>query len=204
MSVLRNCTCGGHRRRKFLRSAGMTHSTRSRHISQIRKFYREAHTITQQHGRIWYQREHDYALWLAQRTGHTPRIVCACLAVLSPRCQWTRVKGACGQLLSGDVPSGIFGRNLAKAKTILTSRHSDLIDPRQAPKTWAFWQNLWRPYNHYPVTLDSWMFQAHGLPAKTGLCTYNALADAYRTVARDLELVPNQLQAIVWLHVKET
>ena len=48
------------------------------------------------------------------------------------------------------------------------------------------------------------MFQAHGLPAKTGLRTYNALADAYRTVARDLELVPNQLQAIVWLHVKES
>jgi len=112
------------------------------------------------------------------------------------------VKGACGQLLSGDVPSGIFGRSLAKADEILTSRHSDLIDPRQAPKTWAFWQNLWRPYNHYPVTLDSWMFQAHGLPANAGLRTYNALADAYRTVARDLELVPNQLQAIVWLHVK--
>ena len=75
MSVLRNCTCGGHRRRKFLRSAGMTHSTRSRHISQIRKFYREAHTITQQHGRIWYAEEHGYAARLAKRADRPVRVI---------------------------------------------------------------------------------------------------------------------------------
>lgn len=172
------------------------------HVNRIRSFYQKANDVTRHRGEQWYQREHDYALWLAQRTGYPPRIVCACLAVLSPRCQWTRVKGACGQLLSGDMPSGIFGRSLAKAEEILASRHTLVIDPRRAPKTWAFWQNLWRPYNHYPVTLDSWMFRAHGLPANAGVRSYRMLADAYRTVARDLGLVPNQLQATVWLHVK--
>src|SRR5207253_5712690 len=66
--------------------------TNSRHISQIRKFYREAHTITQQHGRIWYAEEHGYAVRLAKRADQPVRIICACLAVLSPRCQWPRVK----------------------------------------------------------------------------------------------------------------
>jgi hypothetical protein len=173
------------------------------HIPRIESMYHKASDLTKQRGQLWYQREYDYALWLAQRTGHPPRIVCACLAVLSPRCQWPRVKGACGQLLSGDVPSGMFGRNLAKAQEILASRHTGSIDPRRAPKTWAFWQNLWHPNDPKPVTLDSWMFRAHGLPANSGIRTYRMLADAYRTVARDLGLVPNQLQATVWLHVKK-
>ena len=47
------------------------------------------------------------------------------------------------------------------------------------------------------------MFRAHGLPANAGIARYRALADAYRIVARDLGLVPNQLQATVWLHVKD-
>jgi hypothetical protein len=180
----------------------MTRSTRSRHISQIRKFYREAHTITQQHGRIWYAEEHGYAARLAKRADRPVRIICACLAVLSPRCQWPRVKNACNQLLSGNAPRGIFGRNIAKAEEILASRNGMLIDPKTAPKTWAFWQNLWHPNDPKPVTLDSWMFRAHGLPANAGIARYRILADAYRTVARDLGLVPNQLQATVWLHVK--
>jgi hypothetical protein len=172
------------------------------HIARIRSFYDKASDSTKQRAHQWYQREHDYALWLARRTGYPPRIVCACLAVLSPRCQWPRVKGACGQLLSGDVPSGIFKRNQAKAKEILKSRRRDLIDPRRAPKTWAFWQNLWHPDDPEPVTLDAWMFRAHGLPPGSGVRVYRLLADAYRVVASDLGLVPNQLQAAIWLHTK--
>ena len=34
--------------------------------------------------------------------------------------------------------------------------------------------------------------------------TYQGLADCYRSVAEELALVPNQLQATVWLHVKVT
>jgi len=122
---------------------------------------------------------------------------------LSPRCQWPRVKHACHELLAGNHPSGIFGHNLAKAEHILASRNGIAIDPATAPKTWAFWQNLWHPNDPNPVTLDSWMFRAHGLPVNAGIVSYRLLADAYRTVARDLGLVPNQLQATVWLHVKK-
>jgi len=53
------------------------------------------------------------------------------------------------------------------------------------------------------VTLDSWMFRAHGLPDSIRLGTYQALAEAYRSVASELGLIPNQLQAIVWLHIKQ-
>jgi hypothetical protein len=76
------------------------------------------------------------------------------------------------------------------------------IDPKTAPKTWAFWQNLWHPHDPTPVTLDVWMFRAHGLPVSARLGTYEALAEAYRSVAAEVGLIPNQLQAIVWLHIK--
>ena len=47
------------------------------------------------------------------------------------------------------------------------------------------------------------MFRAHGLPVSAGLGAYNTLADAYRSVSLDLGLIPNQLQATVWLHVRK-
>jgi hypothetical protein len=171
--------------------------------AQIRQFYREAPKTTRQHGSAWYTQEHVYAARLAKRADHPLRIVCACLAILSPRCQWPRVKDACRDMLGGNRPRGIFGRNVAKAAIILASQNGIPIDPKTAPKTWAFWQNLWHPRDPQPVTLDSWMFRAHGLPVSAGLGAYNALADAYRSVALDLGLIPNQLQATVWLHVRK-
>jgi hypothetical protein len=76
------------------------------HITRIRSIYDKANDATRLRGKLWYEREHDYALWLARRTGHSPRIVCACLSVLSPRCQWPRVKGACADCCpSGNPPA---------------------------------------------------------------------------------------------------
>jgi hypothetical protein len=100
-------------------------------------------------------------------------------------------------------PRGLFRHNVAKARLILNSQNTAVIDPRQAPKTWAFWRNLWKPVDPAPVTLDSWMLRAHGLPANAGFASYRVLADAYRVVARDPGLVPNQVQATVWLYVKK-
>ena len=172
------------------------------HLAQIRTLYAAAHPATREHGCQWYAREHAAALLLAKSTGRPVRTICACLAVLSPRCQWPRVKHACSELLAGNEPRGIFGHNLAKAEKILASRGLP-IDPTTAPKTWAFWQNLWHPNDPIPVTLDSWMFRAHGMPDSIRLGTYQALAEAYRSVASELGLIPNQLQAIVWLHIKQ-
>src|SRR6266404_3901793 len=148
------------------------------HLAEIRTLYATAHDATQEQGRQWYTREHAEAFLLAKSTGRPMRTICACLAVLSPRCQWPRVKSACAQLLAGNEPRGLFSRNVEKAEQILASHNGIAIDPKTAPKTWAFWQNLWHPHDPKPVTLDSWMFRAHGLPVSTGLGAYNNLADA--------------------------
>jgi hypothetical protein len=172
------------------------------HASRIRALYVQAADATKQHGLHWYATEHAYAAALARHAGEPLAVVCACLAVLSPRCQWPRVKDACAHLLAGERPSGVFGHNLVKAKAILGVRHGDLIDPARAPKTWAFWQNLWHPLDRNPVTLDTWMCRAHDLSPRVSLSTYQSLAAAYRAMAEELDLIPNQLQATVWLHMR--
>ncbi len=182
----------------------MTSSSQRLYVSQILAIYRAADALTRDQGRLWYQKEHDEACAIAKESGLPVEHVCACLSVLSPRCQWPRVKAASRELLSGKRPAGIFGRNLAKAAQIITSRNGIPIDPKRAPKTWAFWQNLWHPLDPGPVTLDSWMFRAHGLPARVSLAAYQTLAECYRLVARELSIIPNQLQATVWLRVKRT
>src|SRR5262245_66654641 len=117
---------------------------------QIRTLYDEADSNTKDEGRRWYECEHSEARALARKTNLDVRLVCACLAILSPRCQWPRVKRACAELLSGKQPAGIFGHNRNKATAILHAHNGVPIDPRQAPKTWPFWQNLCHPKNSEP------------------------------------------------------
>ena len=174
----------------------------TRHARRIESLYRATSADTRAAGLIWYEREHAYAATLARASGQPVASVCACLAILSPRCRWPRVKTACEALLAGHKPRGLLPHNLAKAVYVLERRNGIPIHRREAPKTWSFWQNLCDPKDPYPVTLDSWMLRAHDLPPKSGIGTYDALADAYRAVAHDLGLIPNQLQAVIWLHVK--
>jgi len=75
--------------------------TKTAYLAQARLLYEKAGQFIQHEGRHWYLREHKEALGLAEGTGHPLRIVCACLAVLSPRCHWRRVKKACKLLLEG-------------------------------------------------------------------------------------------------------
>lgn len=177
---------------------------RNSHLVRIHTLYEAIDKETQRQGKRWYKTEHAYAAHLARHNGHSLRTVCACLAILSPRCQWPRVRRVCEDLLHGRTPTGIFGHNLRKARRLLRENVASPIHPRQAPKTWAFWQNLWHPDDSYPVTLDAWMFRAHRIHPRANLSTYDALAEAYRIAAGDLGLIPNQLQAAIWLHTRMT
>jgi hypothetical protein len=180
-----------------------TQETCARHVREISAFLACINDEAKEAGLTWYTREHRTAQRTARRSGYPTRAICACLAVLSPRCQWNRAKHALEVILAGGRPTGIFPRNIEKAEAILATRNGIPIDPTTAPKTWAFWHNLWRPSDPEFVTLDSWMFRAHNMPLTPGLRSYRVLADAYRAVARDRGFSPNQLQAIIWLHVKE-
>jgi hypothetical protein len=113
----------------------MTRAEHSLHVRQIRILYSEAASSTK-HGCEWYEREHTEAHSLAKAMGLELRLVC--VAVLSPRCQWPRVKQACRELLAGEKPPGIFGHDLRKAAAILHSQNGVPIDSQTAPKTWAF------------------------------------------------------------------
>ena len=173
-----------------------------RYIRQIRRRYARTTNITRRAGLAWYESEHQEIVRLARRTGYPIERVAACLAVLSPRCHWPHAKAACGKLLAGEETNGVFPHNLAKARAILAHGADHAIDPQTAPKTWAFWHNLWHPDDPEPVTLDAWMFRAHRLKINAGLATYRILAEAYRRAAEDLQLIPNQLQATIWLAAK--
>lgn len=178
------------------------HALLSAQIDRICAFYEHTDNDIRRRGRAWYRNEHRDARDLAELSGYPVKHVCACLAILSPRCRWPRVKDACRLLLLGQTPRGIFTHNRVKAERVLTAGPDHLINGVGAPKTWAFWQNLWRPSDPDPVTLDAWMFRAHGMSPRTGVRAYQALAAAYRVAAHELHVIPNQLQATIWLAVK--
>jgi hypothetical protein len=178
------------------------HPTCSAHVKEILGLIAEIPCATRREGAEWYWREHGDLVALSRQVQKPVRIVSAALAVLSPRCRWPHAKAALALVLAGQRPAGIFAKNFGKARAILSMDGTFPIDPVTAPKTWAFWRNLWRPDDPEPVTLDAWMFRAHGLPPEGGIRAYRALAEAYRAVARDIGIVPNQLQATIWLYTK--
>jgi hypothetical protein len=63
----------------------MTRAELRLHVRQIRIIH-ETDTSTKQIGREWYEREQTEARSLAKASGLELRLVCACLAILSSRC----------------------------------------------------------------------------------------------------------------------
>ena len=146
-----------------------------RYMREIHRRYAMTTNSTKRAGLAWYASEHQEITRLAAHTGHSIECVAACLAVVSPRCHWPHAKAVCRKLLAGEETNGIFSHNLAKARAILAHGAAQAINPRSAPKTWAFWQNLWHPEDPEPVTLDAWVFRAHRLKINAGLATYRIL-----------------------------
>jgi hypothetical protein len=164
--------------------------------------YREA-------GHEWYDEANGLMTELSEQSGYTPEQCAAVISHLSPRTSWDRnVEGARELILNGQKADGLLNSNYERAKASL-----ELDDPMSsfgptAKKTESFAANIFGDPD--AVTVDVWALRALGLTddvlkggPKRKAQIYEALSQTYREAAKRAGITPREMQAIIWVQVRD-
>jgi hypothetical protein len=168
-------------------------------------------------GHNWYARANDYATSLAYECGKSVETTSAVISAVSPGITWYQNKLIARQLCLASVGNfsrelavnfpmrGAYRRNANKAWNILQGKDPyKLMSPITGPKTFNFWHNIMEPSSKRYVTIDRHAYsialgekttKAYRIDAKR----YALVSDLYKQAAKDLGVIPCQLQATVWL-----
>ena len=167
-------------------------------------------------GHSWYIRANKFAAGLASECSQTLDTTCAVISALSPGITWFQNQVIARQLCLasvgqfGSLPDsfplrGAYRRNANKAWRMLHgSVPNKEMNPVSGPKTFCFWKNLVDPASAEHVTIDrhaAAIARGQTVTKQVSItpCQYLALADCYRQAARQIGVIPCQLQATVWL-----
>ena len=183
-------------------------------LASLRAWYARSTPEDRDAGARWYAEAYECAQWIASQSGHSVDAVVGVIAALSPRCTWqinTRIayevciahargdaipdvstrthRKKAWRLLDGAIPETVFKGSRGRGRKIANFRANILGDVEA-------------------VTLDTWSMRALGLTDTEAKLDgdaprrYHAHTETYRTVARELNLAPSVLQAIVWLAIR--
>ena len=162
-------------------------------------------------GATWYDHAHQYALALAEKHNTNLAIAAGVISALSPGATWERnlLDASAVFTVGADAMVGSYGRNKEKALALIDgSLAPDDAFSTSGYKTLQFWRNICSPDVAGPVTIDRHCTRAalgsHLHPNEAIKWSkhprkYERIQSAYQIAADDLDLLPHQLQAIVWL-----
>jgi hypothetical protein len=175
--------------------------------------YEQMTIVEKEQGMVWYQEAHDYAAHLADKYSHSQNAVCGIIAALSPSCRWERNRLEAEWLMQSNLEDfemepfnfTTYGQGVIKAQRIYSGEKFDWFNEKTGPKTYHFYNNILNPESPEWITLDR-----HAYYAATGeklinglkIAPYRKMAEHYKKAAKKLNILPNQLQAILWLGVQ--
>ncbi len=164
-------------------------------------------------GMVWYQEAHDYAQYLADKYSHSSNSVCGIIAALSPSVRWDRNKLEAEWLMQSNLEDyemepfnfTTYGQGVIKAQRIYSMEKFEWFNEKTGPKTYHFFHNILNPESPDWVTIDRHSYYTiFGKYSNSGIkiAPYRKLAEHYKKAAKKLNILPNQLQAILWLGVQ--
>jgi len=164
---------------------------------------------------LWYRKANDVAVFLSAEYDITMEQAAAVLSVLSPGCPWeqnmTDANNVCQawKQRTYDATVNTYGPQLGKAYRILDKgkgKNAQAIEKmigKKAPKTKAFYWNILEPEKDTQVTIDRWILRALGMPVnRTTPQLYKLGSEAIRQVARKYQVLPQTMQALVWVVIR--
>lgn len=165
-------------------------------------------------GKNWYRNANFFACELSQQFPFNLDNVCAVISALSPACSWEVNKRDAFNLLNNTegYKFSSYGANVAKAKKAKVHPNPASLFGITGLKTKAFYGNILQPESKQDVTIDRHaaaicegrFFKKSGSIRLTPI-QYEVMKNAYINAANIVNLVPCQLQAIVWTwHVRVT
>lgn len=177
--------------------------------------FNRATTETKQAGLLWYAEANAFAQGLAWDYKLSLEQVCDIIAALSPACSWEVNKADAKRIIEAYYHRGLagaqavtvssYGPNKTKALNILNAGFA--LSSANGLKTWNFSANILLPiYSDY-VTIDRHAKRVYDGVIQNGSVVvspkeYAIIKQAYKDAAKELGLIPCQLQAVTWLQHK--
>ncbi len=171
---------------------------------KIKELYYLSTDKEKEEGKKWYWEAHNYATGLGYQYSIECYKVAALLSLFSPIQSWERTKFLTEEFLYCQ-DCKYLGVQKEKARLLVqpylyrdVEQIKDLI---KGQKTTNFFMNIAAPFSFEYCTIDEHMRKGL-IKEQLTPKRYNFLAQSITTCAEELDLVPNQLQAILWLHFK--
>lgn len=163
-----------------------------------------------QEGVQWYSKSNQFCLELSNEYNVPLRYITGLTSLFSPLKSWEMNKRIVKEYLEcQECKTFSYQRN--KALQLWTDVISDLSEQKQdnyimktlnGLKVVSFYHNITYPLTSDKVTIDSHMLKLapykHLTPKR-----YSEYEECVRKVAKEKSLIPNQVQAIIWLKLKD-
>jgi hypothetical protein len=170
-------------------------------VLNILKVYQQAEHADKAHGMGWYPYANFIARTYASEFGITIEQAAGIISALSPNNKWERnLMDAYYLIQDPGVKVCTFNSNKSKALAILDGANP--LDVLRGRKTFNFYMNILDPYNPDFVTIDFHAYNIFKGGRETKSLTpklYGEVSNAYIETAKELCILPNQLQAITWV-----
>lgn len=151
-------------------------------------------------GYYWYQRANAIAAGIAYEFQLPLNKVIGVMAALSPNNKWERnIKDTRLFLEAPSLETKVCtfkGQRLKALKILVAHDNAEIESILHGRKTISFFNNILNYQSNRVVTVDLWMFRIAELP--TSKANYEMISKAVKNVAVKNNLLPHQLQAIVW------
>ena len=164
--------------------------------------YRQASTQELSAGLAWYQDAHDWCKDIAIQYELSLETVVGIVAALSPACAWEKNLADALAIIQHEELAMVSTYGLNKDKALMILNGKEPLDILGGHKVRSFYHNILHPNDTAHVTIDRHAIRVVAETTKLKVVPdkdYYLIADMYKSTARELELVPCQLQAIAWL-----
>ena len=163
-------------------------------VETYRNLSRDISDAERESATMWYRSARCHAHGIAIMRDIPFESACAVISAFSPRVQWNR-----NMTLAWDWCLGREVRCLGNSKRAAERASRDGICALKGLKTNAFARNI--SGDMEAVTIDAWMLRPFGLKSAS-VGNYRTLANAIRTVAREVNMTPADLQALIWVRLR--
>jgi len=171
------------------------------HKRNIVKLFNQTSRENLDNGFTWYENANEYAVQLSKEYKIGLAKVVGIMAALSPNNKWERNKIDTKLFL--ETPSiktkvCTFTNQRIKALEIYhgTGETLEIKQVLRGVKTCNFFSNILNYKTCTAVTVDMWAFRSVKVEPKTK--NIPLVTQAYQEIAEELNIMPHQLQAVVW------
>lgn len=181
------------------------------YAQQIMKIYDLATQDEINDGMLWYKRAYAFCETLAENFDTTVRHAAGVVAALSPACKWEQNLIDAVSIFIDGADAVVTSYSLNKDKAFRIAHwHEDPEEVLGGDKVTSFYHNILAYDRAGHVTIDRHAVKAavpHGSNLTANEASYYAntptkyakMSEAYRIAAKKLNILPHQLQAIVWV-----